>query len=109
MEKRPELAKPDYSKYADLEMHTPGVWAQILRQLSHFQARELSLVLIAIVALAILYKRDLSDSIQALIFATMFGLGIVDNLKREFNATSRSKATEGQIKLGHARRNQRPA
>jgi hypothetical protein len=103
VDRHEETAKPNYEKYAGIELRDPGVLAQILAQLSCFRARELALVLIAAVALAKLYKNDLSETELIVVVISMLLLGIADSLKQESNAAPSSKAVEGKVKPRYAR------
>lgn len=105
MERERPLAKPDYEKYEGLEIQrSRGAFSQLLLRLSLFRGRELANVLIAFFGLAILYKSDLTETVQIVIVLSMFCLGIGDVLRKDSNAASDSKTSESQIESRHARR-----
>ena len=106
MDSQHPLATPDYQKYEGLEVHqSQGLLLQLLRQLSLFRGRELAIVVIAAFGLAVLYKSGLTETVQILLVSVLFLLGISDELKRDSNAASGSKASKSPSESRHAGRN----
>jgi hypothetical protein len=103
-----KYATPDYEKYDGIDVReTRGVLLQTLRQLSNFEAPKLAIVGIVVLALAMLWKGDLSVVVQIVMVLAIAAIGIADAFERKLNAPSTSHNRKGPLELGHAGRSKR--
>lgn len=97
--KRQGYAKPDYDKYAELELHEPQKWWQAL---SRFQGPDLAIIAIVAIAMAL---RDVGVAYLAI--ACIGALGVMNIYKSRGNYVTSSKTpSKGKDELGRARRGQ---
>ena len=97
-------ARPDYEKYAGIDLHEPPTWARLLARF-----RGLDLAVIAIAAITI-YSHGLPQVVQLTAIVAVLVLGLAGALcNREPNAASSQKPVEGQAKPRSPRRNQATA
>lgn len=100
-----KLATPDYQKYNGIGVYEDrGVLLSALRLLSYFEVPKLAIVVIGILALALLWKGELTTAVQIVMILAIALVSIADSIERKLNAPSSPNNSKNPIKSGYARR-----
>ena len=103
MEDTKKVAKPDYEKYASVQIHVhePPSWQQLL---SKFRGCELAIVVIGAIVLYSLFK---GEPLHLAPIGAILALGLVGGwVNWKTDAASRTNSSKGSAKPRNARGNE---